>query len=383
MGFKKPRDSPQKHNAPWTLAKLREASGIDFNKIKYNDEKVYRMLWDKSVIYDQLTPEQQEAFEKHFDKPGLNNGLPEFSTDFLGQVCGSIKPVAFDDVVKINGITHGKGLWLNNSQKEDLEKNNITIDEVFGCRENTFKFLKDGGIEEIKAFYIVESLRKGKKLKPEELELVKNCKLNKFVIKNILKINYLFPESHAISYSRDMANVATYKLYYPDAFYPVLLSQYARDVSDFNYEEVAACETLDQLKGICKTYAVGQKQDVIIKCKTRLAWLIWEAKLRGYNLKTATLFSLPKEFSLSKDDGKTILMPLTSITGVAEGSAVKIYETIKNKALMSYDDLLSRKDDSNRAIFNKRVLEGLGLYELTREQVERFNEYLVKHNGQS
>ena len=188
---------------------------------------------------------------------------------------------------------------------------------------------------------------------------------------------------HAVSYASDAYSIAFIKLYYPDAFYPVLLSQYARDVSDFNYEEVAACETLDQLKGICKTYAVGQKQDVIIKCKTRLAWLIWEAKLRGYNLKTATLFSLPKEFSLSKDDGKTILMPLTSITGVAEGSAVKIYETIKNKALTSYDDLLSRKDDSNRAIFNKRVLEGLGLYELTREQVERFNEYLTKHNGRS
>ena len=183
-------------------------------------------------------------------------------------------------------------------------------------------------------------------------------------------------------YASDAYYIAFAKLYYPDAFYPVLLSQYARDVSDFNYEEVADCETLEQLKGICKTYSVGQKQDVIIKCKTRLAWLIWEAKLRGYKLKTATLFSLPKEFSLSKDDKKTILMPLTSITGVAEGSALKIYETIKGKALESYEDLLSRKDDLNRAIFNKRVLEGLGLYELTREQIERFNEYLAKHNGQ-
>ena len=52
-----------------------------------------------------------------------------------------------------------------------------------------------GGIEEIKAFYIVESLRKGKKLKPEELTLVKNCKLNPEVIKNILGIKYLFPEA--------------------------------------------------------------------------------------------------------------------------------------------------------------------------------------------
>lgn len=56
-------------------------------------------------------------------------------------------------------------------------------------------FLVDGGIEEIKAFYIVESLRKGKTLKKEEKELVENCKLNPAVIKNILGIKYLFPEA--------------------------------------------------------------------------------------------------------------------------------------------------------------------------------------------
>ena len=94
------------HNAPWTLAKLREASGIDFNKIKYNDEKVYRMLWDKSVIYDQLTPEQQEAFEKHFDRDGLNNGAPELSTTFLGGMIKNLKPTTFEELVRIEGLSH-------------------------------------------------------------------------------------------------------------------------------------------------------------------------------------------------------------------------------------------------------------------------------------
>ena len=52
-----------------------------------------------------------------------------------------------------------------------------------------------GGIEEIQAFYMVETLRKGKKLKPDELKLLKSCNLNKEVINNILKIKYLFPEA--------------------------------------------------------------------------------------------------------------------------------------------------------------------------------------------
>ena len=94
------------HNAPWTLAKLREVSGIDFNKIKYNDEKVYRMLWDKTVIYDQLEPEQIEAFEKHFDRDGLNNGAPELSTTFLGGMIKNLKPTTFEELVRIEGLSH-------------------------------------------------------------------------------------------------------------------------------------------------------------------------------------------------------------------------------------------------------------------------------------
>lgn len=43
---------------------------------------------------------------------------------------------------------------------------------------------------------MVETLRKGKKLKPEEMELLNNCDLNKEVKTNIKKIQYLFPEAH-------------------------------------------------------------------------------------------------------------------------------------------------------------------------------------------
>ena len=106
-------------------------SGIDFNKIKYNDEKVYRMLWDKTVIYDQLEPEQIEAFEKHFDRDGLNNGLPEISTVFLGGMIKSLKPTTFEELVRIEGLSHGTGLYVG-SQKEALEKRKITPEEVFG-----------------------------------------------------------------------------------------------------------------------------------------------------------------------------------------------------------------------------------------------------------
>ena len=185
----------------------------------------------------------------------------------------------------------------------------------------------------------------------------------------------------ALSYARSAQQVMWYKLYKPDAFYQVLISQYAKEVSDYNYDEVANCKNLKELEKICKTYAVGQNQDVIIKCKTRLAWLIWEAKLRGYTLKPATLFSRHNLFYIDKIEPTVILMPLTSISGVAEGTAIKIYETINERPIESYEDMLERKDSNNKKIFSKRVLEGLGYYELTKEKIEQLNEFLRKHQG--
>ena len=105
-----------------------------------------------------------------------------------------LKPTTFEEVVKIEGISHGTGLWIR-GQKEPLDKGLIQPEEVFGCREQVKDFLVQGGIEEIQAFYMVETLRKGKKLKPDELKLLKSCNLNKEVINNILKIKYLFPEA--------------------------------------------------------------------------------------------------------------------------------------------------------------------------------------------
>lgn len=101
-----PKSDVLGHNAPWTLAKLKEASGVDFKTIKFNDERVYRMLWDKSVIYDQLAPEQIKLFEEQFDRPGLNNGAPELSTVFLGGMIKKLTPVSLGDIIKIEGLSH-------------------------------------------------------------------------------------------------------------------------------------------------------------------------------------------------------------------------------------------------------------------------------------
>ena len=53
-----------------------------------------------------------------------------------------------------------------------------------------------------------------------------------------------------------------YKVYHPSAFYSTMLTQYGSDVNDFNYQEVIACDSLEQIKKLHKTYEIGQNQAV-------------------------------------------------------------------------------------------------------------------------
>lgn len=173
-----------------------------------------------------------------------------------------------------------------------------------------------------------------------------------------------------------------YKQFKPSAFYCALLTQYGKEVNDFDYFEVFNCETLDELKLIEKKYSIGkQKGDVSIKFKTRLADLIFEAKLRGFHLVPTNLYSHYSLFTPNPIDEKEIFMPLTSLAGVAELTAKKIYESFKVDKYTSYEDLLERKCDGNRKIFNKTTLQGLGLFELQPEQIALLNSKMSQLNS--
>ena len=69
------------------------------------------------------------------------------------------------------------------------------------------------------AFTIMESVRKGKGLKPEWIELMKEHDVPQWYIESCLKIKYMFPKAHAIAYVIMAIRIAWFKVHHPTYYY--------------------------------------------------------------------------------------------------------------------------------------------------------------------
>ena len=80
-------------------------------------------------------------------------------------------------------------------------------------------YLIDKGLESELSFTIMESVRKGKGLKPEWEEEMKAHDVPDWYIWSCKKIKYMFPKAHAAAYVMMAYRIAYYKIFYPLAYY--------------------------------------------------------------------------------------------------------------------------------------------------------------------
>ncbi len=316
------------HDDPTMIRMLQDMTGIDPVKIPLDDKQVMSLFASTEALG--IRPEQINGC-----KLGCL-GIPEFGTEFAMQMVIDAKPKCFTDLVRIAGLAHGTDVWLGNAQTL-IEEGKATISTAICCRDDIMIYLIHMGVEPALSFTIMESVRKGKGLKPEWEEAMKEADVPDWYIWSCKKIKYMFPKAHAAAYVMMAWRIAYCKINYPLAYYAAFFSIRA---SGFSYELM--CQGQQHLESVMADYK--RRSDELSKKEQdsyRDMKIVQEMYARGFEFEPINLFSA--QARLFQVSGVNKLMPsLSSIDGLGEKAADAVVEAAKNGPFLSKEDFRER-----------------------------------------
>ncbi len=315
------------HDDPTMIRMLQDLTGLDPTTIPLDDKGVMSLFQSTEALG--ITPEQIGGC-----KLGCL-GIPEFGTEFVIQMVIDAKPRCFTDLVRISGRSHGTDVWLGNAQTL-IEEGKATISTAICCRDDIMIYLMQQGVEPSLSFTIMESVRKGKGLKDEWIDAMKEQGVPDWYIGSCKKIKYMFPKAHAAAYVMMAWRIAYCKINYPLAYYAAYFSIRA---SAFSYEIM--CQGRAHLESVMADYK--RRSDELSKKEQdtqKDMKIVQEMYARGFEFVPIDIFTANSRL-FQIVDGK--LMPsLNSIDGLGERAADAIVEAAKDGPFLSKDDFRQR-----------------------------------------
>ena len=332
------------HDDPTMIRMLEDLTGIDAQKIPLDDKSVMSLFKNTSAL--SITPDM------------LTNctlgalGIPEFGTDFAMQMLIDADPQSFSHLIRIAGLSHGTDVWLGNAQTL-IEEGKATISTAICTRDDIMIYLISMGLDSEESFTIMESVRKGKGVKPEWEEEMTAHGVPDWYIWSCKKIKYMFPKAHAAAYVMMAWRIAYCKVFYPLAYYAAYFSIRA---TGFSYELM--CQGKDKLNYFMRDYE--KRKDSLSKKEQdtyKDMRIVQEMYARGYEFWTIDLYKAQaSRFQII--DGK--LMPaLSTIDGLGEKAAEAVVEAAKDGPFLSKDDFRQRTKVSKTVI---DLMGDLGLF---------------------
>ena len=325
------------HDDPTVIRMLRDLTGIDPVTVPMGDPMTMSLFTGTEALG--VTPEA-------INSPVGTFAVPEFGTKFVRQMLVDTKPTTFSELVRISGLSHGTDVWLNNAQ--DLVRQGIcTLKDAICTRDDIMVYLIHHGVENAKAFKIMESVRKGKGLTEEFEEIMREHDVPDWYIKSCKKIKYMFPKAHAVAYVTSAYRIAYFKVHHPKEFYCAYFTVRA---DEFDADLMARGELVarDSLKTLEAKEAAKEASAKDGNVMTILEVVI-EMYARGISFDKIDLYKSDATKFLPTETG--ILPPLNALAGVGTNAAKAIAEARGGEMFDSIEDL------QQRSKANKTVIE--------------------------
>ena len=312
--------------------------------IPIDDKNVYRLFSSTDVIG--LKPDD-------IDSEVASYAVPEFGTPFVRKLLTETKPTTFAELVKVSGLSHGTGVWLGNS--EDLVLGNsefgkLPFKKVIGCRDDIMVQLLHDNLEPIKAFQIMEFVRKGNvKKSPEKWEEYKKYMMEMHIpdwyIWSCSKIEYMFPKAHATAYVSMALRIAWFKVYAPKLFYSAYFSSRAKA-----FHPRAFVGGKVAIRALIKE--INDRTDKTVKDNDLLNSLYVALEMTSRGIKFLPIDIMKSEATtfVMEDDG--LRLPFASLDGLGESVAFDIVNKRKERTFTSKKDVLKRTR-LNQTLFNE------------------------------
>ncbi len=315
------------HDAPSAVRMLLESTGVDPMTVPIDDPGVLSLF---------SSPKALGLTESRLGYPVGTLGIPEFGTSLLLNILRETRPTTIEELIRISGLSHGTGVWQGNAQ-DIIRAGTAKLSEVIATREDIMNELVKRSVDPVKAFAIMEKVRKGKGLAPEDEQLMRKHKVATWVIESLRQIKYMFPKAHAVAYVLMALRIAWFKVHRPEAFYAAYFSlkvgDFALDVAMQGEKAVAKhLAEIRQRQDERKATAKEESQAVVLD-------IVREMYARGIALQPVSIAD--SDLVRFKPSASAVRAPLLAVEGLGEKVARRVGEELAAGA-STIEDLVDR-----------------------------------------
>lgn len=315
------------HDDPTVIHMLGELTGVDYKSIPLDDKGVLSLFTGTSALG--VTPEDIE-----WETGTL--GIPEFGTHFAKGILMKTKPTTMEELVRISGLSHGTDVWAGNAD-EIIDAGLAVLSQCFCTRDDIMNYLISMGMENKMSFDIMESVRKGKGVKPEWEAAMVEHNVPEWAIGSLKKIKYMFPRGHAVAYVTMALRVAWFKVYRPQAYYAAYFT-----IRGDGFDAGKMLMSVEALRSKLKEFDEREgKASPTDKQEETAYRMLLEMHVRGIKMLPVDLYKSDlTKFTI--EDGN-LRCPFTSVNGMGAAAVQGIIDTRDpERPYLSVEDLMKR-----------------------------------------